>query len=444
MELRILESGKVLPESGCQSRTCPTGEDDYLPQSIQRRIADHPCYSDAAHHRYARMHLAVAPACNIQCNYCNRKYDCVNESRPGVVSEVLKPEDAVRKAKAVAARVPNMSVVGIAGPGDPLANAARTFETLRGVKAALPHVRLCLSTNGLTLLDHVDEIVELGVEHVTITLNAIDPGVAAKIYPWVIWDGRKIEGREGAAILIERQLLGLDALVAAGCLVKINSVLIPGVNDDHLPAVAQAVRARGAFLHNIIPLISKPEHGTAYGLGGQREPSRAELRTVQSACGVDMRLMRHCQRCRADAIGMLKQDRSGDFTMDKVAEMEARSLIAVASRDGKLVDQHFGHARTFHLFEVDEQGIRPAGTREVPPYCEGPADCDDEDDNRMERTLASLTGCAAVLCARIGREPRRQLEAAGIRPLTEQAWHPLEEALRSARQTLTETAEVPA
>ena len=42
------------------------------------------------------MHVAVAPACNIQCNYCNRKYDCANESRPGVVSEKLTPEQAMQ------------------------------------------------------------------------------------------------------------------------------------------------------------------------------------------------------------------------------------------------------------------------------------------------------------------------------------------------------------
>ncbi|MFD1692374.1 hypothetical protein ACFSHR_15165 [Azotobacter chroococcum] len=65
------------------------------------------------------MHVAVAPACNIQCHYCNRKYDCANESRPGVVSEVLTPEQAVKKVKAVAATIPQMTVLGIAGPGDP-------------------------------------------------------------------------------------------------------------------------------------------------------------------------------------------------------------------------------------------------------------------------------------------------------------------------------------
>jgi nitrogen fixation protein NifB len=68
-----------------------------ISESMQARIEKHPCYSEEAHHHYARMHVAVAPACNIQCNYCNRKYDCANESRPGVVSELLTPEEAAHK-----------------------------------------------------------------------------------------------------------------------------------------------------------------------------------------------------------------------------------------------------------------------------------------------------------------------------------------------------------
>jgi nitrogen fixation protein NifB len=79
---------------GCTSKsdTAPA-----ISESMQARIEKHPCYSEEAHHHYARMHVAVAPACNIQCNYCNRKYDCANESRPGVVSELLTPEEAAHK-----------------------------------------------------------------------------------------------------------------------------------------------------------------------------------------------------------------------------------------------------------------------------------------------------------------------------------------------------------
>ena len=51
------------------------GRGDLSPE-IWEKVKNHPCYSEEAHHHYARMHVAVAPACNIQCNYCNRKYDC--------------------------------------------------------------------------------------------------------------------------------------------------------------------------------------------------------------------------------------------------------------------------------------------------------------------------------------------------------------------------------
>ena len=84
---------------GCGSKTTSVSRGG-LSRSVIDKVAQHPCYSPTAHHRYARMHLAVAPACNVQCNYCNRKYDCANESRPGVVSELLTPQQAIRKAKA--------------------------------------------------------------------------------------------------------------------------------------------------------------------------------------------------------------------------------------------------------------------------------------------------------------------------------------------------------
>ena len=60
-------------------------------------LETHPCFCEGAHSKFARMHLPVAPRCNIQCNYCDRRYDCTNESRPGVTSTVLTAEEAVVK-----------------------------------------------------------------------------------------------------------------------------------------------------------------------------------------------------------------------------------------------------------------------------------------------------------------------------------------------------------
>jgi len=101
---------------GCSNKT-PTIDEKTLSMTN-----DHPCYSKDAHYSYVRIHLPVAPACNIQRNYCNRKYDCSNESRPGVTSQKLKPMDALKKVLLVGSEIKNLSAVGIAGLGDTLAN----------------------------------------------------------------------------------------------------------------------------------------------------------------------------------------------------------------------------------------------------------------------------------------------------------------------------------
>jgi nitrogen fixation protein NifB len=467
-------------KTGCSAASCGSSDRQVagLPEHIRRRIEDHPCYSEQAHHHFARMHAAVAPACNIQCHYCNRKYDCANESRPGVVSELLTPEQAVRKTLAVAAAIPQMSVLGIAGPGDPLANPERTFATFRELAAKAPDIKLCVSTNGLALPDCVEELARHNIDHVTITINCVDADVGARIYPWIFWQGRRIRGREAAAILIERQQRGLEMLVARGVLVKVNSVMIPGVNDEHLKEVSRVVKAKGAFLHNVMPLIAEPEHRTFYGLMGQRSPSAAELKALQDACEGDMNMMRHCRQCRADAVGLLGEDRGAEFTMDKVeamvmddaflAEAMARRtvlreqvaaaraarhepvpaaagavitlhrppkkaegrpvLMAVASKGGGLVNEHFGHAREFLVYEATAAGAKLVGHRKTELYCSGDDSCG-EGESVLARTIRALDGCEAVLCARIGFEPWGKLEAAGIRPNGEHAMEAIEDAV---------------
>ncbi|MCS7030658.1 MAG: nitrogenase cofactor biosynthesis protein NifB [Gloeomargarita sp. SKYG116] len=417
---------------------------------LQARIAKHPCYSEEAHHHYARMHVAVAPACNIQCNYCNRKYDCANESRPGVVSEVLTPEEALRKVLVIAGKIPQLTVVGIAGPGDPLANPKQTFRTFELLAEHVPDIKLCLSTNGLNLPDYVDRIKALNIDHVTITINAIDPDIAVRIYPWIRWQRKRIYGKEAVKILLERQMEGLQALQEADILCKVNSVMIPGINDEHLLEVNRVIREKGAFLHNIMPLISAPEHGTYFGLTGQRGPTPQELKALQDKCAVGMKVMRHCRQCRADAIGLLGEDRSQEFTKQKFMTMpveydpEKRRLhqtrielerqvmaqkkaqlrpqttqptpailVAVASKGGGLVNQHFGHAKEFMVYEVDGQGARFVGHRKVAQYCQGGYG----EEATMTHILQAIGDCQAVLCAKIGPCPQEKLRQAGIEPV---------------------------
>jgi nitrogen fixation protein NifB len=72
-----------------------------------------------------------------------------------------------------------------------------------------------LSTNGLVLPDYVDRIVDFGVDHVTVTVNMVDPEVGERIYPWVYF-GKRWRGKDASRILSERQLEGLRGLRPRG------------------------------------------------------------------------------------------------------------------------------------------------------------------------------------------------------------------------------------
>jgi nitrogen fixation protein NifB len=466
MQLPVLNEPAA--KSGCAASSCGSSDDqlNHLSDEIRAKVQNHPCYSEDAHHYFARMHVAVAPACNIQCHYCNRKYDCANESRPGVVSELLTPNQAVKKTMAVAANIPQMTVLGIAGPGDPLANPERTFETFRRLSEEAPDIKLCVSTNGLALPDAVEELSKHNIDHVTITINCVDPKVGAKIYPWIFWKNKRIKGEKAAKILIEQQQKGLEMLVAKGILVKVNSVLIPGINDKHLAEVSRIVKAKGAFLHNVMPLIAEAEHGTFFGVMGQRGPSAAELQDLQDECAGDMNMMRHCRQCRADAVGMLGEDRGDEFTLDKIEDMEIDyqaamekrkvihqaienemnskraakvdvkaekadtrpALLAVATSGQGVINMHFGHAKEFLIYEASPNGVRFISHRKVDQYCEGDTSCGDG-ESVLARTIRTLEGCEAVLCSKIGFEPWDTLEKAGITPNGEHAMEAIEEAV---------------
>ena len=147
-------------------------------KNCAQKVYGHPCYSKRAHRRFGRVHLPVAPRCNIKCNYCQRKHDCANENRPGVTSKIITPEEGAELVRRAVAIEPRIRVVGIAGPGDPLANKT-TFETFRLIKEEFPFLTNCMSTNGLLLPEKLDELEDVGVGALTITINAVEIGRAS-------------------------------------------------------------------------------------------------------------------------------------------------------------------------------------------------------------------------------------------------------------------------
>jgi nitrogen fixation protein NifB len=273
----------------------------------------------------------------------------------------------------------------------------------------------------------------------------------------VAFRGQRYTGRDAAKVLSERQLEGLAMLAERKILAKVNSVMIPGINDEHLVEVSRTVKRLGAFLHNVMPLVSAPEHGTAFGLAGRPGPTPQELKRLQDRCagdsGADLTMMRHCRQCRADAVGLLGEDRSGEFGRDSylgtqvgydlegrrkvhadieawrenlrggrqalaiadeaVARPEQVVLIAVATTGGGVVNQHFGQAEEFWVYEAAPGWVKLVQTRSVARYWGGPAECG-EQELTLTSTVRLLSDCVAVLCSKVGRKPREALAAAGI------------------------------
>lgn len=266
-------------------------------------IHGHPCFG-GNHQKHGRMHLPVAPRCNISCGYCERRHDCANESRPGITSRLLTPDEAIERVRLVMSSPSvgsSITVVGIAGPGDPLANE-ETFTTFELVKKEFPSLSLCMSTNGLLLPDAIDRLNQIGLHSLTVTVNALDPEVGARIYRWVDYRGRRLRGKVGAACLIRNQLKGIRRAAESGMMIKINTVLIPGINDDQIPAIARTVKSLGAMIMNIMPVI--PQGAFAH----VPPPSEEYLRIVREVNQQVIGQFSHCRQCRADAVGLIGQD----------------------------------------------------------------------------------------------------------------------------------------
>ncbi|MDR2607965.1 MAG: radical SAM protein [Treponema sp.] len=419
-----------------------------------RKSLSHPCFNGCGG-KNTRIHLPVAPDCNIQCNYCVRKFECVNESRPGVTAKVLSPQEALERFTAVKERLGRIDVVGIAGPGDALANFDKVKECFALIRGADSEVTFCLSTNGLLLPRYAAGIAAMGVSHVTVTVNALDPVMGKRIYRHVEFDGTRYQGAEAAALLLENQYEGIGRLRDLGIVCKINIVMLKDINDTKIPEIVEKLKKSGADLSNIMQLI--PVKGSIF----EHIPlvSNAEITNMRKRCEAILPQMYHCRQCRSDAAGTLDEDISLELTQKPCeakfpehsagerspqAEDRKRSFFAVASKNGMIVDQHFGHAKEFYIYEYLDGEVHLVEKRDVPLYCFGPQHCEggltvpaidtDTIDHKdtMDAILEILEGCSGVIAMRIGDAPRNRLAEKGIEVFT--TYNYIADAVREAAE----------
>jgi nitrogen fixation protein NifB len=273
-----------------------------MPEKYALIKKKHPCFSEKAHRVFARIHLPVARMCNIGCRYCLRKLDKV-ENRPGVASAIITPQQAVARVRQALKRYP-ITVVGIAGPGEPLANK-ETFLTLSLIKKEFPRLLLCVSSNGLLVADCIDFLRRVHLRTLTVTINAVSPATASKIYDFIIYQGKKYTGLAAAKILLAKQMTGVKAAVKAGICVKINTVLIPNINAGQITQIARQCADAGAEVMNIMPLLP------IYRMAQEKIPGCVEIRRAREAAEKYLSQFRKCKQCRADAVGIPGLEKKG-------------------------------------------------------------------------------------------------------------------------------------
>jgi nitrogen fixation protein NifB len=267
-----------------------------------RFLERHPCFSGEAHLKFGRIHLPVSPACNIGCLFCARGIRPAGEERdnvPGVASRVLSPVEALAILEKALAICPEISVVGVAGPGDSLVTD-RALETLELAKARFPHLLACLSTNGFLLADKVERIAQVPVDSITVTVNSFRPETLEQINSRVVLGGKILLGREAAEVLIQAQLKGISAAAArTKAVIKINFVLIPGLNDGEIGEIAERAASLGASVMNVLPLIPQ------MGMADRPAPDCTQVESARRKAGAYLDVFRHCKHCRADAAGIM-------------------------------------------------------------------------------------------------------------------------------------------
>ena len=270
---------------------------------------------------------------------------------------------------------------------------------------------------------------DLEVSHVTLTINAVDPEIGARVYSWIRDGKRMYRGLPAAELLWQRQKEAVGELKKQGVAVKINTIIVPGVNDGHAVEIARTVKELGADIINCVPLYPVP--GTPFA--GIPSPDGETIRSIRAAASAFLPIMEHCTRCRADAVGLLGekmpaaielhllhcaasgQDEPAEISAaateaaSEPADPAARPHVAVATLEGVLVNQHLGEAMQFAVFTREKGEYRLVETRQAPPP--GGA------EQRWHALADTLHDCRALLVASAGQSPRSALQSRGIRVL---------------------------
>ena len=240
------------------------------------------------------LRISITQRCNNRCVYCHREGEVQRANRS---AEKMTVEEIVRIAKiAVGLGISRVKLTG----GEPLMRKDLP-EIVSGI-AAVPGLRdLSLTTNGLLLADMAKELREGVLKRVNISL----PSLNAETY-------RKLAGGK-----LEDALAGVKAAVEAGfCPVKLNMVLLKGINVGDVPDMIEYAGRTGAVLQliELDPInVSSTYYSTHHrSLDEQEEMLREKAVTIEKRQFMHNRLIYHLPNVTVEVVHPIE---NSDFCM---------------------------------------------------------------------------------------------------------------------------------
>jgi len=334
---------------------------------------------------HAVLRLPIAPRANSKSRFSAMEIT----STP-----VMLPEQALQCLQDYVEKGVLVERVELSGPGDPLVTIDVTLTTAKLIKSQYPDLALSVKTLGINGEKYADQLGHVGINHIELTIDAVDTDIMKKLYAWVRPGFKTLPLPEAVEVLKAEQEKAIRAFKDADMAVTALTTLYPDNNIDHVEKMALLLAKMGVDEMILIPHIS-PENAEII-----LDP--VDPKVIQEVSSNVAKYL--TVEVQYKDINAIKADSK---TTSLPKPTKERPNVAVVSSTGMEVDLHLGHAIQVLVYGPREDGL--VCLLEVRPAPEPGGGSE-----RWEELASTLTDCFVLLAASAGDKPRKMLSKNGL------------------------------